>query len=195
MAKKKKKIEEVKKDSMGRKRLKLLSKTSSMLMTIQSTIQSMGLRTKMSYRKKLKVAYPDGKPIFATINNHSGIVNIKVDKIESMKDKEFPNGIIRMRVNRKRYQEAIQAITQYIEGLLLKQMGDEENENRNPSNVVAFDLGRDSKAGTKRKTRKPKGEGTSASVHSSTGGDNETEGDRERASASEVVESNDPQSS
>lgn len=148
-----------------------------------------------SYRKLLKVSFPNGKGIFATIHYHNSIANIRVDKLDVVKeDGQFPSGIIHFQTSQASYKDAISKVEKYIESLLLKEMG-EENASRDTSDEFLAITGRTKKSRSKGKAGKSERKGTASSLHSGSGRNKYPEGSGEGTSASEMAESSDPANS
>ena len=108
--------------------------------------------------KKLKVAYPSGARLFATIIPAGQNVVVRV-----------PDFDIEYQVERPKYQASIKLLEKYLEDVILRGMA--EDEDFDPSSGADFKPGGNEKKSPARKAKRDRGDGDSAGVHAGARGD------------------------
>ena len=131
------------------------------------------------YTKRLKVTSPNGEPVYAVITQGLDTAHIEVRPLPVVQ-KDNPvfaqNGLIRFNVDKKKFKEAINGLTNYIESLFLKEMGEGETDESIYSSLGIDRKPRGTKDASKRGAiGKSQGKRDIASLHDSARGNEPTE--------------------
>jgi hypothetical protein len=150
-----------------------------------------------TYKRRLKVSFPNGKPVEARISYSNGIAIITLPHYEIVKKDNPPfakDGAIQITVSQKEYVNVINQLTKYLEDLFLKGMADEEIKNalRNSSHGNKTKSGRNKREAGSRSTKSTKGKGNDSGLHTGSGGTVPSESDREGSEDTDVASSSYP---
>lgn len=157
------------------------------------------------YTKRLKVSDPNGVPVYAIIRPGLNTSNVEVRYLEVVAKDNPPfanNGVIRFNVSKGKFKNAIQALTNYIETLYLKEL--DKGIVINEDIYTSIGIERTKSGGNKssikqRGTRTFKGERDVTGLHNSARGSDDAEstvsGKEKRKSNNDLAESCDPQTS